>query len=275
MFRCRATANVRAHFGEAGGITGAVSNSILTQCFASGATVSDKGAAGGLAGRAWTATIRQCFSLVQTASSEGCASGLVGIYNTGTLDTCYAAGPVSGPVTGGLLDYVIGWQPSIYHCYWDIENTGQGAPSPRDTRLEGAFGKGTVEMLCPDTYDGWQINGGGAFDLLEDKTYPFLHGMPPEAHIEAAGETSDNAVSFNIYFSLPIPGFGPTDLVLDCGGTEYVRHSVSPLNQCYPSVWRAVVETTGNTESIWATVNIGGLLVSNTANTTVFSVTIR
>lgn len=275
LFRCRATANVRAHSGDAGGVTGAVSNSVLTQCFASGATLSDKGAAGGLAGRAWTATIRQCFSLVQTASSEGCASGLVGIYNAGALDTCYAAGPVSGPVTGGLLDYVIGWRPSIHHCYWDIENTGQAAPSPRDAGLEGAFGKCTVEMLCPDTYDDWQVNGGGAFDLLEDRTYPFLSGMPPEAYIEAAEETPENAVSFDIYFSLPIPGFGPTDLAIDCGGTEYVRHSVSPLNQRYPSVWRAVVETTGNTGSIWVTVNIGGLLISNTANKTVFSAPLK
>lgn len=269
LLNCSALANVQAQNGEAGGLLGTVSNSTITQCFAVGTTVSVRGTAGGLVGRAWTTTLRQCFSLEQTASTEGSAAGLIGNCNAGALDSCYAAGPVFGPVAGGLIDYTIGWQPSINDCYWDIENTEQAAPSPRDTGLEGAYGKTTAEMLCPDTYVGWQVNTGSTFAMVEEKTFPYLRWMPPEAYIEASKEMDDDVVSFDIDFSMPIPGVNASDLQINCYGVECLGHSISPLNPRYPSLWRATVKTAGDAGFIGATVNLEGLLVSNTAAATV------
>lgn len=271
LLRCRAFSDVQATAGNAGGLIGTLANAVLTQCFTSGATHTVTGAAGGIAGEVWTADIQQCFSFVQLTSEEGCAAGLVGIFNAGNLKYCYAAGPVAGPVAGGLLDYGKGFQPSVICCYWDVETTGQFNPTPSDTNMEGAEGKTTSELLCPQTYCGWQINSGNAFAMVEDKTYPYLRWAPPEVYVVKAEAPENDSAVFNIDFSQNIPGFNATDLKISCTGIRFINLSLAPEEVFPYSPWRAIIRTSGDAGIVNASVNIQNSIISIPSESTVFS----
>ena len=110
---------------DSGGFVGFVTNSVISECFASGAVKGSglvSAASGGFAGRVAAGTrISDCYTISEV---EGVCGGFAGRVegNDVTIERCYSAGIVEGASSGAFLGSVSG-SPSISDCirrHYDI-----------------------------------------------------------------------------------------------------------------------------------------------------------
>ena len=262
---------VTASTGNAGGLTGLANNAVISGCFASSEIVSRSGPAGGLIGHAWNTRVRECFSLSQVRVDEGPVAALTGIHHAGSVEACYVAGPVAGPIAAGLLNCPEEAVPEVVNTYWDRESTGQNLACAPGIELGGAHEKMTVEMVNPDTYMSWNFSPEDTFGIVSGKTYPFLRWNPPDAAIACVKGGEAEAACFDIFFSLPVPGFDRDDLVVSCEGVTPLDVTLTPENKRFPSLWHAKVIVDGPLGRVNAAAVLPDGVASDMASSTVFS----
>ncbi len=262
---------VTALTGNVGGLAGLANNAGITGCFASAEIVSRSGPAGGLIGSASNTRVRECFSLSQVKSDEGPVAALTGMHHAGRVETCYAAGPVAGPIAAGLLNCPGEAVPEVVSTYWDKESTGQNMACAPGIELGDAHAQTTAEMMNPDTYMSWKFSSGDAFGLVTGKTYPFLRWNPPEAAIACVKGGEAETACFDIYFSVPVPGFDQNDLVVSGEGVSPLDITLTPENGRFPTLWHAAVGVDGLLGCVNAAVALPDCVVSDMASYTIFN----
>jgi hypothetical protein len=271
LSRCYADANISA-VENAGGLVGSIADCSINQCFSVGKVSADSGYAAGLFGSAWNSTVTECFSATQVTSMSGNALGFSGVFNNGAVKQCYVAGPVSGTVTAGFLDYTENWKPDLSDCYWDKESIGTVKAFPDEKDIDGVYGKSTAEMMSSATYENWLFNSESPFSIIENKTYPYLKWEEPKLKLGNKSYGPDNTAIFEVLFQMPVPGLSHEDIAIECDGVEYLNHQLEPVGDPhYPSHFRISVTVKGEIGSVSASLNLRGILRSETFLVSVFS----
>lgn len=271
LFRCSALGRVAAVLGDAGGLVGNAINGTLTESFATVEVVSQSGAVGGLAGSGWEGQVRYCFAAGRVTTQDGPAGTLVGMQEGGAVDSCHGTSVVSGSNAAGLLHIVEDNPPVIEDCYWDQQTTGCERGIPQLPAEEDTSGRTTQEMLKAATYTAWNINEGGPFAILEDKTYPYLSHDIPEVQIEAKESRDVDAAVFEIRFPFPVPGFSAADVAVECNGVTCLDHALVPESANAFDRWILSLDVEGSLGTASANVNLQDLFLSSTAMATIFS----
>ena len=168
-------------FSSLGGLVGTGSGTI-SRCFST-ADVSGTGSAGGLTGFN-SGSISDCHSsgAVTGGYSGGAgAGGFIGEDNRGTMVDCYSAGKVTGSGNiGGFLGktYNMG---VCSDCFWDNLTSGLNNSA-------AGTGKNTTDMMKKATFANWNFTS--TWNILENRTYPFLRNFYRLPVIEGTGETT-------------------------------------------------------------------------------------
>ena len=244
---CYATGNVDSiyDFGTAGGLSGMLGSSTVRNCFATGnVTNSTAYDVGGFSGDGWGVDMKNCFATGKVTAGGRC-SALAGGQTDGSIDSCFAVGTVSGAIPAGLLGYDGGPRPSFSNCYWDIDTTLQ--TESVTGQAEVSFGRTTEEMLQAATYVGWEVGSGAPFSIIENKTYPYFSWKAPEVvSLVPAGFPSAGTVEFMVTFSMPVPGFAASDVLVSTTGVNSTGVTVSPVEVTHPTQWLLDVACTGD-----------------------------
>lgn len=182
---CRACSNVQGG-DRVGGLIGDNIDGLADRCYAEG-TVGGTSNVGGLVGQNKAGTTTDCYA-VAAVTAVTYAGGLVG-YNAPSCDCdadyrlslvarCYAAGPVKGSRSGGLVALnhnVLNHYSHVEDSFWDLKATGC-------TTSDGGVGKTASQMFSLATYTGagWDFVGektNGTDDswcLPSSRSYPRL-----------------------------------------------------------------------------------------------------
>ena len=169
-------------YSSLGGLVG-TSSGTISRCFST-ADASGSGSAGGLTGfnAGSVANSFSCGAVTGGYSGGAGAGGFIGEDNRGTMMNCYSTGNVtgSGNIGGflGMTYYSIG---ACSDCFWDNLTSGL------NTSAAGT-GKNTTDMMVRATFTNW--NFSSIWNILENRTYPFLRDFYRLPAIEGAGETT-------------------------------------------------------------------------------------
>ncbi|MFO8051065.1 MAG: GLUG motif-containing protein [Thermoplasmatota archaeon] len=128
--------------------------------------VQGRNGVGGLLGRSWYAVINNSYSTGHIKGSKKVGGGIGEAIST-TMNNCYSTGYVdTGPYDGGGL--VASNDETVCNsCFWDTGGSGW-------TYSEGGEGRTTDEMLDIQTYLGtdWELQH--IWNMVDNRTYPFL-----------------------------------------------------------------------------------------------------
>jgi len=271
LVRCSALGRVNAVLGDAGGLVGSVINSALTESFATVEVLSQSGPVGGLIGICWEGQLKYCFASGSVTTQNGPAGVLVGMQDGGTVRTCYGTSMAAGSDVAGLLHFAEDNPPMVEHCYWDQKTTGCERGIPQLPAEEDTSGRTTQEMLKAATYTAWDINGGGPFAILEDKTYPYLACGIPKVQLRAIENRDENAAIFEVRFPFPVPGFAVSDMEITCSGVTCLEQNAVPTAANAFTLWSVPVAVKGALGTVSAAVNLKDVFRSDMAVATVFS----
>jgi hypothetical protein len=202
---CRACSDVRGD-DRVGGLVGENINALISRCYAEG-TVRGTSNVGGLVGKNTGAGTTDCYALA-AVTAVTYAGGLVG-YNAPSCDCtdeyvlsliarCYAAGPVKGSLSGGLVGLnhnKLNHFSRVDNSFWDIKTSGC-------TTSDGGAGMTTLQMSSLSTYlnAGWDFagektNGTKDFWLMPiPRSYPRFAWEPSLADLN-----DDGRVDFRDY----------------------------------------------------------------------------
>lgn len=149
---CRASGSVRGG-DRVGGLIGDNVAGLADCCYAAGA-VRGTNNVGGLVGQNTAGDTTDCYALASVTAVKA-AGGLVGFngpscdcteYESSHVVRCYAAGPVSGSQTGGLV--AVNYRSTVETSFWDSKTTGCS------TSDGGSAGKTPAQMFSLSTYTG-------------------------------------------------------------------------------------------------------------------------
>jgi len=224
--RCRTEAEVLASLSSywIGGLVGEVREATVRECRACGPVSGDtcvgglvgenytgaverSGAAGAVSGGTYVGgvlglnsggVVEDCYATAPVRATT-CAGGLVGcngpschcaIYQAGVVSCSYAAGPVSGAGSGGLIG--MDDRGEVYNCFWDIKASGCTASA-------GGDGKGASQMATAAIYlaAGWDFIDEKANGMQEIWFMSAARGGPRLVWELADGDfNSDTQVDF-------------------------------------------------------------------------------
>lgn len=166
-----------------GSLVGLADNgTVITECFASGGSVTAEGAGvGGLIGQLWNSSLNNSYAIVAVDGAiDQRSSGLVGVNTSSTISNCYAAGSVALNQVeiffGTFITYSQGLTSNnggtITNSFYDSDATGQSTG--------GGTAKTTAEMQQQATFTNWdfqcETTNGTAFiwGIDEGNNYPVL-----------------------------------------------------------------------------------------------------
>ncbi|MEN6423926.1 MAG: hypothetical protein ABFE13_01080 [Phycisphaerales bacterium] len=224
--RCRTEIEVRAPLSSywIGGLVGEVREATVRECRARGTTTGDV-CVGGLAGENYMGVIERCCTAGAVSGSTNvggvlglnsggtvgdcyatagvkattCAGGVVGcngpschctIYEAGVVTCCYAAGPVSGASSGGLVG--MSDRGQVFNSFWDIKASGCATSA-------GGDGKTASQMATASLYlsAGWDFVAEKANGMEEIWYMPGAGGCPRLVWELADGDlNADTQVDF-------------------------------------------------------------------------------
>ncbi|MFO7792291.1 MAG: S8 family serine peptidase [Candidatus Saliniplasma sp.] len=200
-----------------GGLIGFNNNGTVSESYTSG-YVNGLNSLGGLVGYN-RGTVERSYSTVTVSGNY--AGGLAGENSDGTINNSYATGSVQGDHgVGGLVGYNWGM---VENSFWDTDTSGQHTS-------EGGVGKTTDLMVIEDTYSdaGWNFEEN--WDIIEDKTYPFLRWQekgtyphPPKAifevditdHDEQVGKGGETTVEYEVTNREDLEGTQTIEFLVD------------------------------------------------------------
>lgn len=158
---------------DAGSLAGYLGeSSAVANCYATGTVTSEDCFAGGLAGTVSNSTITNSYATCSVTGST--AGGLVGgMGGASSITGSYAAGLVTGTYAGGLVGYKLEGS-SVTASYYNSQTSGQ---SDSDGRGEP---KTSSQLVQEATFIGWNFTQGtGNWDISEGTSYPYLQALVP------------------------------------------------------------------------------------------------
>lgn len=253
-----------------GGLVGEVREATVRECRACG-TVSGDVCVGGLVGENYLGVIERCCTAGAVAGTTNVggilglnsggsvgdcyatavvrattyAGGLVGcngpschcaVYEAGVVDNCYAAGPVTGASSGGLVGRDDRGQ--VCNSFWDMEASGCVASASA-----GGDGKTALQMAAISLYAtaGWDFVGEKA-NGTEDVWYMPASGAYPRLMWELVewDFNADMQVNFRD-FSLLAARWRPADSMAGPDSGYSVPDDVADLDDLarFAEVWLA------------------------------------
>ncbi len=158
--------NVVNEGSRTGGLVGNIqTNSAISGSYASGNVTGYEDLVGGLVGISFPGVeINNSYAAGTVDAGNGTGAGLVSLMYGTTITNSYAAGPVTGEYTGGLvadkdsLSYVI-------DSYWDLFSSGLEIS-------DGGQGLPTFEMVQQLNFENWDFNQ--VWSIEEEESYPWL-----------------------------------------------------------------------------------------------------
>ncbi len=163
IIQCHTVVSVTAIGSAIGGLAG-FHRGTLTQSSAQGSVNSGDGEAGGLVGRTTGSIITQVFASVTVTSTGENTGGLIGeVQSPSTIAYAYSTGEITGTSSvGGLIGDNSG---IVFRSYWDTQASTRGSS-------DGGTGKTTAQMYQQSTFEGWDFNC--AWQINDGVSYPSL-----------------------------------------------------------------------------------------------------
>ena len=167
--------------GQVGSIAGWLSNSILTESYATGNVKSERWGTGGLVGHISEGLIHNCYSRVDIlmnlekfGEEVWWPIGGIAGYFSGYISNSYSTGTVNGDPISGVLG-AIGFNKEIVkNSFWDMETSG----IERENNDYGE-GKKTSDMKDINTFlnAGWDFDNIWNIDPNINNGYPNLEDV--------------------------------------------------------------------------------------------------
>jgi filamentous hemagglutinin family protein len=175
-----ATGSVSGTGDSVGALVGYNSLGAITRSYATG-SVSGTTEVGGLVGYNSRGAITSSYATGSVSGTGDSVGGLVGYNSRGAITNSYATGSVSGTTyVGGLVGTNSG---TVSKSLWDIDTTGQEVGIGGGSRLSGATGLHTAELLNLANYtSATDANGNvnpnwdftNTWFMVNGSTRPFL-----------------------------------------------------------------------------------------------------
>jgi hypothetical protein len=179
---CSAACILTGTGSSVGGLLGAGTYNVLTDCFST-RIVNGNGATGGLIGNCTYSDLSRCFSTANVNGEAKSTGGLAGRSYSSHFESCYATGDVAGgPDVGGFgghYDY-----SDLSNCFATGNVTGWGS-------VGGLLGTQCVETTLLNTYSTGFVTAGGSYGGLVGRC--FAAEAPASSYWDM--QTSGQAIS--------------------------------------------------------------------------------
>ena len=174
-----------------GGLVGNGSNSIISNCYATGDVVGG-GWVGGLVGEGSSSTISNCYATGSVTGNNN-VGGLLGWSNYGTINNSYSTGTVTGNANvGGLLGYGGVTLDNAYYTDTTGQTNGIGSGTPSSGTAQLVTMDGLHELISQGILPDYKSK---TVDKGSSKTYSLQIGINSDSSSQISFELSGIDIS--------------------------------------------------------------------------------